>query len=125
MKALVLGIALLVAAPACDERAAKQQAVAASVLPVTQHGIAWYQDAPEAALAAARAADKPVFVDLWAPWCHTCLSMQQYVLNADKLAGLQRSLIFLAINTENPKNADFLRSFPVQAWPTFYLLDAS
>src|SRR5262245_25729583 len=41
------------------------------------HGpIAWRADDTAAAMAEAQAAGKPLFVDAWAPWCHTCLSMQ-------------------------------------------------
>ncbi len=89
------------------------------------HGIAWYEDAPEAAFASAQQHSKIVFVDLWAPWCHTCLSMKEYVLRADKLDRSIDDYVFLSINTEKPENADFLRKIPLQAWPTFYALEGS
>ncbi len=100
-------------------------APSAAVAPRLHHGIAWYEDAPDAALALARAEGKLVFVDLWAPWCHTCLSMKEYVLRDDKLPRAAEQYVFLAINTEKPENAQFLRTIPVQAWPTFYVLDAA
>ncbi|MBV9949383.1 MAG: thioredoxin family protein, partial [Myxococcales bacterium] len=31
------------------------------------------------ALAEARARHLPLFVDAWAAWCHTCLSVRSYV----------------------------------------------
>ncbi len=39
----------------------------------------WFEDGPAAAFDAARARKRLLFVDLWAPWCHTCLSMRQQV----------------------------------------------
>jgi thioredoxin-like negative regulator of GroEL len=90
--------------------------------PTLQHGLAWYDDAPEAAFAEARASQKPVFVDLWAPWCHTCRSMREYVLRAELLPQAADAFVFLAVNTEKAENAAFLREIPVQAWPTFYVL---
>lgn len=123
-------LALLVTLTACSKKAppaearpAKGAQVTAST-PVTHHGLAWYTDAPEAALEAARAADKLVLVDLWAYWCHTCLSMREYVLTAEHLAGVRDRLVFLAIDTERARNAKVLERLPIAAWPTFYLVDA-
>src|SRR5678815_2229051 len=41
--------------------------------------IRWYTDDYAAAAACAKATRRPLFIDLWAPWCHTCLSMKSYV----------------------------------------------
>lgn len=92
--------------------------------PVLRHGLLWYDDAPEAALAAARAAGKPVLVELWAPWCHTCLSMQSFVLTSVKLGAVAERFVWLAINTERAENAAFLERLPVGVWPTLYVLSA-
>src|SRR6059036_1841413 len=32
--------------------------------------------------------------------------------------------VWLSIDTEKPKNAEFLKKFPIQAWPTFMVVDA-
>jgi thiol-disulfide isomerase/thioredoxin len=98
-------------------------AAAPGVKPEVRHGIPWYEDTPEAALAEARATKKPVLVDLWAPWCHTCLSMQNYILTDEKLPGAKDQFVFLAVNTEREQNAKFLEKVPVEVWPTFYVLD--
>ena len=91
--------------------------------PVIHHGIPWYRDAPEAALAQARREKKPLVVDLWAAWCHTCLSMQAFVLTDALLPGARERFVFLAVDTERPENAEFLRRFAATVWPTFYVLD--
>jgi thioredoxin-like negative regulator of GroEL len=92
--------------------------------PQVRNGIAWYEDAPDAAFAAARASGKRVVVDLWAPWCHTCLSMQNVVLTAANLPTMADRFVWLAIDTEREENAALLERLPVSVWPTFYVVDA-
>ncbi|HTV21390.1 MAG TPA: thioredoxin family protein [Polyangiaceae bacterium] len=96
----------------------------ATSAPVPRNGIAWYEDAPDAAFAAARASGKRLVVDLWAPWCHTCLSMQNVVMTADNLPSMADRFVWLAIDTEREENATLLERLPVSVWPTFYVVDA-
>ena len=42
-------------------------------------GITFIEDDYEGAKKRALAEHLPLFVDAWAPWCHTCLSMKEYV----------------------------------------------
>jgi thioredoxin-like negative regulator of GroEL len=95
-----------------------------SPTPQVRNGIAWYEDAPEPAFAAARASGKRVVVDLWAPWCHTCLSMQNVVMTAANLPAMADRFVWLAIDTEREENASLLERLPVSVWPTFYVVDA-
>ena len=44
-------------------------------------GIRFLSDDFPGALARARASGKPLFVDAWAPWCHSCVSMKSYVIS--------------------------------------------
>lgn len=74
------------------------------------------------AVAAARAAGKVVFVDAWAPWCHTCLSMQQEVLSQPALASYADRVVFVAVDTDRPEAAAFLEAFTVKLWPTFFII---
>jgi thiol-disulfide isomerase/thioredoxin len=76
------------------------------------------------ALAEARAAKKPLFIDAWAPWCHTCLSMRSFVFNDAALSPIADKLIWLAIDTEKPENAPFLAKYPMNTWPTLWVVDA-
>ncbi len=84
--------------------------------------IQWFRDEPAAALERARREGKLVVVDLWAAWCHTCLSMQEFVLTDAKLPGVASRFVFLAIDTELEQNTAFLHDFPPSGWPTFYVL---
>jgi thiol-disulfide isomerase/thioredoxin len=89
-----------------------------------QHdGLEWFEDEPAAAFAAAGARRQLLFADLWAPWCHTCLSMRHEVLRPDTLPELSK-VVLLSIDTERAQNEAFLQTYPVTVWPTFYLLDA-
>jgi thiol-disulfide isomerase/thioredoxin len=96
---------------------------APGVEPTTLHGIRWYEDAPEAAREAALREKKPLLVDLWAPWCHTCLSMKNFVLTREHLGELAEQYVFLSVNTERAEQAWLLQKLPVDAWPTFHVTD--
>lgn len=81
-----------------------------------------HDDLP-AATDRARAEGKALFVDAWAPWCHTCLSMKNYVLNDPSLHVLADRAVFAAIDTDRPESAAFLDRYTVSVWPTFFVID--
>lgn len=75
------------------------------------------------ALAEAKKSKRPIFVDAWAPWCHSCLSMRAYVLTDPSLAPLANDLVWLTIDTEKDANAAFVSRFTNRVWPTLWILD--
>jgi thiol-disulfide isomerase/thioredoxin len=78
-----------------------------------------------AALAEARSTQKLLFIDFWAPWCHSCVSMRAYVFSDPAMAKVQNRFVWLAVDTENPVNSAVLARFPVDVWPTLLLVDAT
>jgi thiol-disulfide isomerase/thioredoxin len=126
---LVLLAALLV--PGCAEvsvpvpaaKAAPAPSSAAVGAAAARPPIVFIEDDLPAATARARAEGKALFVDTWAPWCHSCLSMQEYVLRDPSLRPLADHVIFAAIDTDQPSSAAFLEKHAVKAWPTFFVLD--
>jgi thiol-disulfide isomerase/thioredoxin len=76
-----------------------------------------------AALAEARSSNKLLFVDFWAPWCHSCVSMRAYVFSDPALAKLQHRFVWLSVDTENPVNSAVLARFPVDVWPTLLVVE--
>lgn len=84
--------------------------------------IAWISDDYPAALARAKKEHKPIFIDMWAPWCHTCLSMQQAVLVDASLEPYLDRFVWLALDTDKAKNAPVLRTLHIEVWPTFYVI---
>ena len=75
------------------------------------------------AVATAERTHRPIFVDSWAPWCHTCLSMRATTLTDPSLGALADKFVWLSIDTEKPENAAFVARFPNRAWPTLWVLD--
>ncbi|QSQ12550.1 thioredoxin family protein [Myxococcus landrumensis] len=75
------------------------------------------------ALAEAKAKGVPLFVDVWAPWCHTCRSMKAYVLTDKSLAAHADRFVWLQVNTDLTQNAAFQEKFPIEFWPTLFIID--
>src|SRR5437868_13916922 len=70
--------------------------------PISRAALVFLEDDYDGALARARSESKVLFVDAWATWCHTCLSMKHYVLSEPALAPLAERAIFLSLDTEKP-----------------------
>ncbi|MGA3123250.1 MAG: thioredoxin family protein [Polyangiaceae bacterium] len=76
------------------------------------------------ARAEARARGVPLFVDTWAPWCHTCLSMRAFVFTDDRLRSISTRFVWLSIDTEREGNAALVTKLGVKVLPTLFVLDA-
>ena len=72
---------------------------------------------------AEQAQKRPIFVDAWAPWCHTCRFLRAYVFTDAALAKQAGRFVWLSIDTEKDRNAPFLAKFPVDVWPTLMVID--
>ncbi|HEY4120714.1 MAG TPA: thioredoxin family protein, partial [Byssovorax sp.] len=82
-------IVCLAASSACaPDRPAPPRAAlvaAAPAPPPKPEPVAFVEDDLAAATARAANEKKALFVDVWAPWCHTCLSMKNFVLSSPDL----------------------------------------
>jgi tetratricopeptide (TPR) repeat protein len=88
-------------------------------------GLSFVEDDYQGALSRARAEHKLLFIDAWAPWCHTCLSMKAFVFGDAALAPLAGAFVWASIDTEKTKSEAFLRKFPMKNWPTLWVIDPS
>lgn len=86
-------------------------------------GVRFVEDDYGRALARAKAEDKPLVVEAWAPWCHTCAYMRRFVFPDPSLAPVASRFVWAAIDTEKDANRDVLARYPVQAWPTMWVVD--
>lgn len=75
------------------------------------------------ALAEAREKKLPLFVDAWALWCHTCRSMNAFVFTDPELGKLADRYVWLKLDTELAQNAGFVEKFPLDAYPTLFVID--
>ncbi len=67
----------------------------------------------------------PLFIDTWAAWCHTCLSMKNYVFPDPSLRRFGPRFVWLAVDTEKDDNAPLVTRLGVRVLPTLYVLDAT
>ena len=108
-------------APAPDKEPAK---VSAACAQAKQEGpIAWIEDDYAAALACAKEKNLPLVLDLWAPWCHTCLSMKSTVFLDASFKPDADKFVFAALDTDREASAPVVAKFPLSAWPTFYVIN--
>lgn len=85
--------------------------------------LAMLDDDVPAALVKGRAGNVPVLVEVWAAWCHTCLSMRAFVLPEPAIRSLDKRVVFAAVDSENAANSAFLERYRIASWPTFLMLD--
>ena len=119
MKGLVVSAGLVAALlVGCKDKGAPEACKGAK-----QEGpLAWFEDNYDAALACAKQKKQPLVVDLWAPWCHTCLSMQSTVFHDAAMKPMADRFVFAAIDTDRETNAKVVAKLPLSAWPTFYVV---
>jgi len=86
-------------------------------------GIAWFEDDWAGAKSRALASKQLVAVDVWATWCHTCLSMKNYVLTAAPMKKVRNAHAWLSLDYDRPENGAFFEKFPATAFPTFMVID--
>jgi thioredoxin-like negative regulator of GroEL len=121
---------LAISLGACSKDAAtpaKQddRSTAAAACPGVQKGpIRWIEDDWPAALACAKARKVPIVLDLWAPWCHTCIAMQTTVFMDPSFEANSETFVWLALDADRPENAVPVGAYATSAMPTFYVIGA-
>jgi len=81
--------------------------------------IAWTYDY-EAGLAAAREANKPVMVDVFATWCGPCKMLDENVFSRADVA--EASQDFVTIRVDGDQHPDTVNKLGVSGYPTVLFL---
>lgn len=109
-----------------SEDAPAQTAAAPAAASASQDGpIVFVEDDYPRALAEARSRGVPLFVDTWATWCHTCLSMKNYVFPDPALRRFSRRFVWLSLDTERDGNAQIVSKLGPSVLPTLYVIDSA
>jgi tetratricopeptide (TPR) repeat protein len=103
--------------------AGSDAASAAPEPPSAGEAVRFIDDDYTAALAEARKRGVPLFVDAWAAWCHTCLSMRAFVFSDPAMKRMSDRFVWLAIDTEREKNAPVVARLGVKVLPTLFVVD--
>jgi thioredoxin-like negative regulator of GroEL len=90
-----------------------------------QGPIVFVEDDYARALAEARSRGVPLFVDTWATWCHTCLSMRSYVFPDPALRRFSNRFVWLSLDTERDGNAQVVAKLGPRVLPTLYVIDSA
>jgi tetratricopeptide (TPR) repeat protein len=119
------GSAAPVASAAAPEPAASASAAATATPPPAPDGrpITFIENDYARALAEARSRGLPLFIDAWAPWCHTCLSLRSYVFPDASLQRFASRFVWLSLDTERDENAAVVNRLALHVLPTLFVLD--
>ena len=85
-------------------------------------GIAWYQGDVDAAFAAAKAANRPVFLYWGAVWCPPCNQVKATIFNRQDFIERSRFFVPVYIDGDSPSAQRLGTRFKVSGYPTMILL---
>jgi thiol-disulfide isomerase/thioredoxin len=101
--------------------AAPTEAAAAAHLPP---GIDWFQGEVDAAFAAARAADKPLFLFWGAEWCPPCAQIKSTIFSTREFQERSRLFVPVYLDGDTPSAQRHGERFGVVGYPTMILFRA-
>ena len=86
------------------------------------NGIAWFQGDVDAAFAAAKAANRPVFLYWGAVWCPPCNQVKATIFNRQDFIERSRFFVPVYIDGDSPSAQRLGTRFKVSGYPTMILL---
>jgi tetratricopeptide (TPR) repeat protein len=87
--------------------------------------VKWFEGSLEEAQAAAKAANKRLFVDVGAYWCPPCRKLDEEVFTRPEVGeALGKDYVAVHIDAEKGEGPDVVARYRVQAYPTLLVLEA-
>lgn len=77
----------------------------------------------EKALSEARARHAAVFVDFWAPWCHSCFYMQKNVMSGAEWEAAKKRAVIVELDGDEPEGNHWAKEWKIGGYPTYVVLD--
>ena len=77
-------------------------------------------------LAKAKAENKTIFVDVYTVWCGPCKHVSETVFPQEKVGEIYNSrFINFKMDAESPAGEEFVKTYPVIGYPTFFFIDGN
>ena len=77
-------------------------------------------------LTKAKTENKTIFVDVYTKWCGPCKHVSETVFPQEKLGEYYNSrFINFKIDAESPAGKEFVKTYPVTGYPTFFFIDGN
>lgn len=111
-------------APAADQAVSKDRPGVQADGEVVS-AVKWFEGSLEEAQAAAKAANKRLFVDVGAYWCPPCRKLDEEVfVRPDVGEAIGKDYVAVHIDAEKGEGPDVVARYRVQAYPTLLVLEA-
>lgn len=75
------------------------------------------------ALAEAKVRHAAVFVDFWAPWCHSCYFMQKNVMTGPEWEAAEKRMVVVELDGDSPEGGYWFAQWKAGGYPTYVILD--
>lgn len=98
-------------------------AAALLLLPVYASAESGGPEGIDEALKTAQARHAPVFVDVSAPWCHSCYFMQKNVMNGAEWAAVEKKAVTVELDGDAPGSERWLKAWNIGGYPTYIIMD--